>query len=274
MNKYTILCLNGGGVRGIFQVGALKAFDIQDLYTIFPDGVYGISIGSILCALIAFKFTMDEMVRLTCEIFKLEELLDKPRLSHFLEFDTRVGIDSGIKIYECLKSIFEKKGMDFSRLTIGDAAIPLNIVASDLTKCKVVTFCKSIRVWDAIRASISIPLIFTPHIIKKRVFVDGAILCRNVFNTVPEKDRHKALYISTNRGKIDEVNTFSSRQFMNHILQVQTAIETKNTIMQYPKNTCVLEDRSVGMLDFNPDVPNMLEKGELTCRLFLSNSLL
>ena len=74
MDKYTALCLNGGGIRGALHVGALRAFGTQHLHELFPDGVYGISIGAVVCALIAFEFTLDEIANMSREL-RIESMI-------------------------------------------------------------------------------------------------------------------------------------------------------------------------------------------------------
>ena len=47
-----ILALNGGGMRGALQAGALSELSTQvgepELWKLFPGGVYGISVGAII----------------------------------------------------------------------------------------------------------------------------------------------------------------------------------------------------------------------------------
>ena len=104
MKDYTILCLNGGGVRGVLQVGALKAFSelnkTEYLHTIFKKGVYGISIGSIIATFIAFGFSISEIIEISFDVLNIQAFLEIPRLHSFLELPKTKGIDNGEKIHE------------------------------------------------------------------------------------------------------------------------------------------------------------------------------
>ena len=55
-----ILALNGGGMRGGLQVGALAELARQTgeptVHKLFPGGVYGISVGAIVGSYVAFGF--------------------------------------------------------------------------------------------------------------------------------------------------------------------------------------------------------------------------
>jgi NTE family protein len=271
MDKYTALCLNGGGIRGALHVGALRAFGTQQLHELFPDGVYGISIGAVVCALIAFEFTLDEISNMSREL-RIESMIEEPRLQQFMEFGSRLGLDSGEKIRLYMKRIFEAKQLNLDTLLIKDASIPLNIIASDMTNCTVVTFCGTIRVWDALRASIALPLVFTPHTIKQRVFVDGAVLCKNILSVVPLRQRHHTLALVLNNYKQSNLQHASATQFMNHVLHAPSVSEILRMKARYPRNICVLTETATDILDFEPDIDSMLDVGESICRLFLSES--
>jgi NTE family protein len=57
-------------------------------------------------------------------------------------------------------------------------SIPLSIVATCLDDSKKVIFTKG-KIIDAVRASMSVPSIFTPHKIDGKSYVDG-MLCSNL----------------------------------------------------------------------------------------------
>jgi predicted acylesterase/phospholipase RssA len=274
MSDFTVLCLNGGGVRGSLQVGALKAFSEKigntRLWEVFIDGVYGISIGSILCALIAFKFDITEIEELTKELMNLSNVIEPLRLESIFELKTHLGFDMGAKVYKCLDSLFSKKGYTFKDLKIGDAETPLYIIASDLTNCKSVIFNENIRLWDAIRASISIPIVFTPHQIKKRLFVDGAILCKNIVKQVPLSQRSKMLALLCDGSNVSDTSTLKLNQYMSILLHAPSQAETKWSEIHYPKNVCLLTEPSVDVLDFGADVSNLISIGY---RLFCAKSI-
>lgn len=266
MGDFTILCLNGGGVRGLLQVGALTVLGIEELYTVFTDGLYGISIGSIICTLIAFKFTMSEILDFAKNL-RLDELIEHPRLDHLLNIHTRMGIDTGERVYNFLKSVFHKKGLNIDSLRIGEADVPLYIIASDMTNTKTVIFNESVRVWDAIRASISLPLVFTPHILKGRSFVDGAVLCKSIVKLVPKSERHKmlALLCMSDDGDLSSVSKLMSKVIHSPFIGQAYLAEKK-----YPKNVCLLKESSTGIIDFNVDCQKLLDTGSSIYRLFLA----
>lgn len=272
MSKFSILCLNGGGIRGMLQLGALlevsRRYGVDQLSTIFTDGIYGISIGSIIGTLIAFNFSIHELVE-TAKELHLDELIEPPRLEHILNIQSRKGLDNGARVYAFLANVFRKKGLDLETLTVGDASVPLYIIASDLTNSKNIIFNESVRVWDAIRASISLPIVFTPHILKGRLFMDGAVLCKNILKMVPKSQRSNALVLLCVNTNYD---TSSTTSLMSHVIHAPTNVETSWSKQKYPQNVCLLTETTTGMLDFNADVSTLLERGSSVYRLFCAES--
>ena len=64
-NKFNILSLDGGGVRGIFSAQLLDSIDSQlgiDIYKTF-DLIVGTSTGSIVAAYVATRGDMSELVK-------------------------------------------------------------------------------------------------------------------------------------------------------------------------------------------------------------------
>jgi len=261
MRSFTTLCLNGGGVRGALQVGALKAYIEAGGSLHFPGGIYGISIGAIMGSLIAFNFTIDEIILHVHECLRFDHLVEPLRLQHILDFHTRRGIDSGDTVYGHLSRIFATKGLSLETLRIRDSSVPLHIVASDLTKCKPVLFCDSVRVWDAIRASISLPLVFTPHTISGRVFVDGAIMCKNIVKYVPQNQRSTMLALLCDSTRPNTLDSASPHEFMLYVLSATSHIEVRWSLQNYPENVCLLTDTSTSILELTPDLDRIVEKG-------------
>jgi predicted patatin/cPLA2 family phospholipase len=247
--NHTILGLNGGGMRGALQLGALHEIAAEkgetQLYKVFHEGIYGISIGAIMGALLAFKFSTDELNQLIDYFVNIQDSIQPLRLQAFIGFGATNGLDDGTLVFKTLSEIFAKKSLDLKTLKVGDAAIPLYIIASDVTNLKIVRFGPQMRVWDAIRASMSLPFIFTPHTIGETLFVDGAVLCTNIMTAIPREDRHKCLLLTTTYSpRITPQNYVAMLPFCRPIM------ETHITEREYPLNTCLLVEDSTQMFSF------------------------
>lgn len=230
-------------MRGALQIGALQEFAAESSESLtdrFSGGIYGYSIGALIGTLIAFEFEISDFGPLIELLGNMQDTLNPLRLQTLLAFSEKQGVDDGMKIRDVVSAAFAKRGMDLNTLRIGDAAVPLHIVASDLTDLKSVIFGPSVLVWDALRASFSLPYIFTPHEIGGHLFVDGGVLCQNIMKVVPAEKREQTLCLLNAQSKDSVV-----KRYLSSVPFAKTIKETYDTQEKYPQNTCLLiEDDS------------------------------
>jgi NTE family protein len=153
------LALSGGAARGIAHVGVL---DVLHKAGIPIDMIAGTSAGAIMGALYAAQMRTDLMVEYSLDPrWKTFNIMGDPTLG-------RSGFLKGHKI-EKLISGFLGGDYDFN-----DLKIPFSAVATDIDTGEEIII-NSGKVMDAIRASISLPGIFT--IVKRegRFLVDGGL---------------------------------------------------------------------------------------------------
>jgi len=154
------LALGGGGARGLAHIGVLKVLQ-QEMIPI--DMIAGTSAG----ALIGAMFAQDKDVSI---IESIALQLNKKKLLSLVDFALhRSGFVGGRKVGSLLKMIM---GHD---VTFEDLKIPLACVASDLAEWKEIVIDHG-SVLEAVRASISIPGIFTVFKWKNRFLIDGGIV--------------------------------------------------------------------------------------------------
>jgi NTE family protein len=132
----------------------------------------GCSGGSIYAATIALGLDPDEAQRLTLNLFTSDVFEGyTANLKSALSGETRFTvssslIDDGI-MFQRLKSVFGEK-------TFEDTIFPLYIVATEFYTGERVVISSG-QILDAIRASIAIPMIFSPWKIEGKFLVDGAV---------------------------------------------------------------------------------------------------
>lgn len=149
--------LNGGGMRGFAHIGVLKA--LEEL-KIPIDHIGGCSIGAAIGAAYARVGMKGAM-----EICFMKDL---SRTSRDYTFPV-VSLLRGKNVTHFFRKIYEN---DY----IEDLKIPFYCVSTDLTEAKVHVHDRG-RLWEAIRASTSIPAIYPPMYDEKgRMLVDGALL--------------------------------------------------------------------------------------------------
>jgi NTE family protein len=182
------LALSGGGARGAAHIGVLKVLEREHIPI---DCIAGTSFGAIVGGLYAIGYSADEID----QIFQSQDwsylFSDAPRrsLSPLLERKTSrymgqvsfkgfspelpSGLIVGQKMAEVFDSLTTERLLaahyDFDRLPI-----PFRAVATNLVDGKAYVF-KQGRMSEALRASISIPLIFTPVSKDGMLLADGGL---------------------------------------------------------------------------------------------------
>jgi len=157
MKKNTIgLVLSGGGARGIAHAGVLKALDELNITV---SHISGTSSGAMVGVLYASGIKPDQMI----DILKKTKLFNIAGLS----FDMR-GL---LKTSSFKKIITENlKVKNFE-----DLNIPVSVCLTDFTNALTVHVSKG-PLLDPLIATCSIPLVFTPTIMKGSIMVDGGLL--------------------------------------------------------------------------------------------------
>ena len=155
------LVLSSGAAKGLAHIGVIKAL-VERKVPI--DFIAGSSIGALVGACYAKNGSIAEFEQVVLRT-------DWRRLLGLADFNLALmfkGFVQGQKVRELLKSII-------GDVQFQDLKIPLAVMATDLDSGEGVVI-KEGSVLEAIRASISIPVIFTPMKFKDKFLVDGGIL--------------------------------------------------------------------------------------------------
>ena len=154
------LALGGGSARGLAHVGVIQ---VLEAYGIPIDMIAGTSIGSVIGSLYASGASIEQLEKaaLSMKRSKSLSLLDLA-LPHS-------GFIKGDRAEKILKTIALKNK------TFDDLNIPFAAVATIIENGTEVVINQG-KVIDAVRASISIPGIFTPVKYRNYYLVDGGLV--------------------------------------------------------------------------------------------------
>jgi NTE family protein len=157
-SKTVSLVLGSGGARGLAHIGVIRWLE-ENNYEI--KSISGCSIGSLIGGVYA--------------VGKLDQLEDWMRAISKTDVITlldvswdKSGLFKGDKIINTLVNLL-------GDIQIEDLPIPFTAVAADVDTEKEV-WINSGRLFDAIRASISLPLFFTPFDYQGTKLIDGGVL--------------------------------------------------------------------------------------------------
>ena len=191
MKKDITLVLSGGGARGIAHIGV-----IEELVKLNVNiaSISGTSMGALIGGIYAvgkleeFKQWMLKVNR--TKIFKLIDF----------SFSTQ-GLVKGERIFNEIKEFI-------TDVNIEDLPIKYTATAFDIANGREVVFDKG-SLYNAIRASISIPTIFTPLTLGDSVFIDGGVVNNIPINTAKRVQNDIVIAVNVNAGISDNVVYFS-----------------------------------------------------------------
>lgn len=217
------LVLSGGGAHGIAHIGVLKVMEEAGLR---PDYITGVSMGSIIGGLYSLGYSADSLQKIFKSINWKLILSNKIPENKVIFLEKNHYSNSAVSLPLSLRKVVLPSGLingqqventlsyytwpaadinDFSKLPI-----PFLCVATDI-----ITYSKVIlRIGylpDAIRASFSVPSIFTPIMIDTLLLLDGGLI-RN-FAVTEAKEMGANIIIGSYVGfkgyKADKLQTVS-----------------------------------------------------------------
>ena len=158
MKKKIALVLSGGGARGLAHIGAIETLESHG-YEI--TSIAGCSMG----ALIGGMYAAGKLP----EVKDWMLALDRRKVLSLVDFSLSLPhLVKGDRVMEALKEIVPD-------VNIEDLPIPYTAVATDWNSGKEVVFDHG-SLYDAIRASISIPLFLNPVRWEDMLLVDGGLV--------------------------------------------------------------------------------------------------
>ena len=158
MKKKIALVLSGGGARGLAHIGAIETLESHG-YEI--TSIAGCSMG----ALIGGMYAAGKLP----EVKDWMLALDRRKVLSLVDFSLSLThLVKGDRVMEALKEIVPD-------VNIEDLPIPYTAVATDWNSGKEVIFDHG-SLYDAIRASISIPLFLNPVRREEMLLVDGGLV--------------------------------------------------------------------------------------------------
>lgn len=181
------LALGGGAAFGLAHIGVLKVLEEEGIGI---DVVSGTSMGAFMGALWVSGLSAQEIERVALRF------QNKFRVFRIFDFTfPRRGLISGKYVTRVLKKHLKAK-------TFQDLKMPFRVTACDLETRQEVIFDEG-DLAKAVRASISIPGIFTPLFDKGRFLVDGGILEPVPVQTLIKMGVSKIISVNTLPSQLD-----------------------------------------------------------------------
>lgn len=211
------LALSGGGVRGIAHAGVLRALEENKIKV---DMIGGTSCGSLVASLYAMGYSPYYIYVLfqkyAKEIVGINMATFATGLNSIL-LNKKLKI-SGLNTGEAIEKIYDELSAQKGIKTIADIKMPIAIPAVDITESSEYIFTNqipqkgknkkfyinNISVGKAVRASSSLPVVFSPCDFENHKFLDGGTL--NNVPTIPVRKlgADKVISINFDADEIDD----------------------------------------------------------------------
>ena len=278
--KGTALVLSGGGARGISQIGVLRELENRNVQI---DYIIGTSIGSVIGGLYSVGYSPDEIEEIMLSA-DWEDLLSSSnfynRSKMFIDqkkyydrklinlrfdkfkFQIPQAISNGYKFSEFLQEkILNSKypfTNDFDRFKI-----PFRAVSLDIVNGKPYIF-RNGDLMTAIRASITVPLRFTPVELDSMILVDGGPVANIPFDQAVAEFNPERIIVVNTTSDIYQYSDLNNP--VNIADQIVSVIMRSNEEMVKEKSDIYIEPDLAGVS--NSDFINLegiVERGEKAC---------
>jgi NTE family protein len=183
------LVLSGGGAKGFAHIGVLKVLEEQGIR---PDYITGTSMGSIVAGLYSLGYSADQLETIISEADWNDILSDKITLKDIPIFEKdnypgyplqlsinekgKLSLPSGMIKGQKIHSTLSKLVWSSHQYPVFDSLpIPFRCVATDIISGQAIVF-ENGNLADAMRASMSIPTVFTPIVTDTMMLIDGGVV--------------------------------------------------------------------------------------------------
>jgi NTE family protein len=202
------LALSGGAVRGIAHIAVLEVLELEGIPI---QAIAGTSAGSIIGALYAAGMPLSEIRRIALQT----------NWKSILKFTIpKRGLISNEGIYRFMDEILPIK--KFSALSI-----PFAAVATDLRTGEKVSITTG-SIAKAVQASCSLPIIFTPTEINKRMLVDGGVSSQIPVKTVREElGVKRVISVNVNYKALESVQPDNLVKIAAHLSMIWASRNTR-----------------------------------------------
>lgn len=276
------LVLGGGGARGAAHVGVLKVLEENKIPV---DYIVGTSMGAIVGGLYASGVSpekIDETFRSTDwdDLFtdkpsdkdlSFRNKLDRRR---FIDFEMGVkkrklllpkGLISGQKLGFLLKSLTLQVASveDFDKLPI-----PFRAVATDIETGEMVLLKKG-NLAEVMRASMSVPGVFSPVELEGRTLVDGGITNNLPIDIAKEMGADIIIAVDVSVPLVKREELESMIHITGQVMAIMTLQNVKEQVAKLRDEDILMrpELSGVATIDFDK-APQVIEIGERTARSF------
>lgn len=254
--KYLIL--SGGGVKVVSIVGTIKALEANKLLKNLKE-VSGVSAGAWLAFMISAGLSVQtiESLVLGFEFSHIRNLNPEALMS----FPETLGLDDGINLMKFLESIFRvaikiSPAVTFSEFnSLNLSKIKFRCWATDLKEYNTCEFSLEktphVKIIDALRASMALPLYFTPviHPTTGNLLSDGGIQGSLPIHALSDAERENCIGIGFSQ-ESEKKNPSDLMSFMSSIFSCLIHSRHENMLSKWHSSIIKIPIYNTASWDF------------------------
>lgn len=261
------LVLMGGGSRGLAHIGILNVLQKNGLT---PDIIVGTSMGAVIGGLFASGISPTKLKEIAND-FNLNNFIERPNLP-FLKKKSQISILDFLMLESYKSRLLKRLGLNredkmeaYLRNLIGEVCIeelPMKFAcnAVDLISGREIIF-ENGKLYKALRATMSLPILFEPTKIDGMMLLDGGVLNNAPVGIARNLDAHKVILVDVHKDikevPIEEIkNTF---QLLHRMVETMVAYTTEDKINR--ADLVIRIDLEMDALDYS-DYLRIVETGE------------
>lgn len=282
----------GGGAKSIAQLAMIKYIQDNDRKV---DFVSGTSAGSLVATLFAMGLKYEEILD---EIKEALKTIDEKNLMHVspLSLIFNKSVQHGVIDATWLEELIEKILSKYNMHHLSDVKIPLAITAVDIYSGELIIFVshpehytnthpRSVVISDmtlaqAIRASMSFPLVFGSFQFNEYSLIDGGVRMNCPVPMLRDYGATKTLAI-TMRGKIDRTQAIDrSLAVANRVFELMSReaeyrhVDTADLVFNVPIGAVDIFDTQITDIILNQGFETLSLKKESLDEFFLRKTFL
>lgn len=265
-----LLIMKGGGVKGLAYVGAIRA--LENFYSF--NWYAGTSAGAIAAVLLAAGYSIDELE----EILSNKNFIDFMDASFFKIISNLThhkGMFKAETFTKWLDQLLSKKLQVSFRVKLKDLPKRVTLYASREEKRALIYDSQDpktneIDAAQAVRASMSIPFLFTPQLDSGYEVFDGGLQNNYPVKNILEKNENTpfiGLYLGSAffEGK-------PKKTLLNKVISIWSEATDLEALRIYKEDTIVIDTQPIETIDFFIDKTEktfLVQQGYLSAQQFL-----
>ncbi|NIO49656.1 MAG: hypothetical protein GTN73_09520 [Candidatus Aminicenantes bacterium] len=263
------LVLMGGGSRGLAHIGIL---DVLQKNGLIPDIIVGTSMGAVIGGLFASGISPTKLKEIAND-FNINNFIERPNLP-ILSKKSQINILDFLMLESYKSKLLKKLGLNredkieaYLRSLIGEICIeelPMKFAcnAVDLISGKEIIFKKG-KLYKALRATMSLPILFEPTSIDDMLLLDGGVLNNAPVGIARNLDAHKVILVDVHKD-LKEVPTEEIKNTFQLLYRmVETMVDYKTEEKIKTADFVIRVDLEMDALDYS-DPLGIVEAGENT----------